>query len=473
MTPSKWGTVTLLIWVMCLVRAEPQQARAQITNSGSIVTAAELAEAIHEATPGDTITVTGGIYVGPLEIDKPLILNGVDWPVIDGQNEGTVVKLTVPDITMRGFVIKNSGQSLDQENSGVAVEASHILLENNRFENTLFGIYARHGHNSTFRNNAITSKDLEVQRRGDPIRIWYSNDVAIENNIISNGRDVVLWYSERLAVVGNEVSDGRYGLHFMYCDDAYIHDNLLIDNSVGAFMMYSRRVTIDGNTIANNRGPSGFGIGLKDMDDAVIVNNLILDNRVGTHLDTSPREVDSIGHFDGNVFAYNDIGVQMMPSIRNNHFSGNSFIENEEQVAVAGGGILKDNKWTIADQGNYWSDYAGFDAAADGLGDLPYKSEKLFEDMMGRQPELRLFLHSPAVNAIDFAAKAFPLVRPQPKLEDAQPLMSPVVPPGLPQLPQSSPLGGLWSGILLLILALIILFLPRLRFLFHTPGATR
>jgi len=190
-----------------------------------------------------------------------------------------------------------------------------------------------------------------------------------------------------------------------------------------------------------------------------------LDNRIGTHLDTSPREVDSIGEFTGNVFAYNDIGVEMMPSIRHNQFQANSFIENGEQVAVAGGGILHDNKWTIADQGNYWSDYAGYDAAADGRGDIPYKSERLFEQLMNEQPELRLFLHSPAANAVDFAAKAFPLVRPQPKLEDTQPLMSPVIPVNVPALPQPSRLGGVWSGLVLILLAAGITWLPKMRVL--------
>lgn len=436
---------------------------AQTERTGITISADELDTAVANATPGDIINIQGGTYYGHLAIDKPVTLNGIDWPVVDGQNEGTVITINAPDTTIRGFIIRNSGQSLDQENSGIAVEASDALVENNRFEGTLFGIYAKNGHNSTFRNNTITSKDLEVQRRGDPIRVWYSNDVTIENNHITNGRDVVLWYSERLTIENNQVSNGRYGLHFMYCDDAWIHNNLLMDNSVGAFMMYSRRVHIDSNTIAGNRGPSGFGIGLKDMDDAVLSNNLLLDNRVGIHLDTTPREVDSTAKYTGNVFAYNDIGVQMMPSIRNNHFTNNSFVENGEQVAVAGGGILRDNKWTVEEQGNYWSDYAGYDATADGLGDIPYKSERLFEQMMTEQPELRLFLHSPAVNAIDFAARAFPLVRPQPKLEDFQPLMNPVIPDAVPTLPQPSRFGGIWSGLILILLAAGIALLPKMR----------
>jgi nitrous oxidase accessory protein len=192
------------------------------------------------------------------------------------------------------------------------------------------------------------------------------------------------------------------------------------------------------------------------------MENLFLDNRIGAHLDTSPREVDSIGQFTGNVFAYNDIGVQMMPSVRHNEFTANSFVDNGEQVAIAGGGQLRENSWTVAEQGNYWSDYAGYDANTDGLGDFDYKSERLFEDLVQRRPDLRLFLYSPATNAIDFAAKAFPLVRPQPKLTDSHPLMSPRIPTDAPALPQAT--NSAWYGFSLLLLVIIsgLVWLPRL-----------
>lgn len=164
----------------------------------------------------------------------------------------------------------------------------------------------------------------------------------IDGNVITRGLDVLLWYSERVTVIDNEISSGRYGLDFMHCDDAHIANNRLQDNSVGVFMMYSRRVQIEHNTIVSNRGPSGYGVGSKDMDDTVLIENLLLDNRIGVHLDTSPREIDSIGHFIGNVFTYNDIGVNMMPSVRHNEFASNSFIDNQQQVAAGGGQLMVD-----------------------------------------------------------------------------------------------------------------------------------
>jgi nitrous oxidase accessory protein len=391
-----------------------------------------LEAAIRQANDGDTIVVHGGHYAGPLVVSKRLIIRGQDWPVIDGRGQGTVIKLTAPGITLSGFVIRNSGSSLEEENSAIAVDAPAAVIQDNRLEDTLFGIYLRQAANSRIRGNVIHGKDLAMPRRGDGIRVWYSNGVQIEANQVERGRDVVLWYSQHLFVRGNTVRHGRYGLHFMYCDDTRIEANRLMHNSVGAFLMYTRRLHLERNLIASNRGPSGYGIGLKDVDDAVIEQNVFLDNRVGAFVDNSPREVDSLGEFTGNVFAYNTMGVSLMPSVRRNWFSGNSFVENQAQVHVAGGGQLRQNVWTVHERGNYWSDYLGYDANGDGIGDIPYRAERLFEDLLDRYPMLQLFLHSPIVQAIDLATRAFPLVKPQSKVTDTAPLMAVTMPTALP-----------------------------------------
>ncbi|GAB4563171.1 MAG: hypothetical protein Kow0047_11800 [Anaerolineae bacterium] len=418
----------IVAWLVASLLAPA--AVAQAPAEGRVITPRgeyrDLSQALAQAEAGDEIHVYGGIYRGPVVIDRSVTLIGHDWPVIEGGGVGSVVKIVAPDVRLRGFLVRGSGDSLAQENSGIAVEAPRAAIEGNRLEDTLFGIYLRKAPQSVVRDNVIVGKDLPVPRRGDAIRVWYSNDVQIVGNDVSAGRDVVLWYSEHLLVRGNRIVQGRYGLHFMYCDDALVEGNDLSGNSVGAFLMYSRRLHLRGNRIAHNRGPSGYGIGLKDVDDALVEGNLFWDNRVGAFLDNSPREEASVGRFTGNVFLYNDIGVLFMPSVRRNIFIENSFVDNQEQVAIAGGGQLTGEVWSREGRGNYWSDYVGFDLDGDGVGDLPYRSDRLFDSLIDRHPALRLFTYSPAAQAIELAARALPLVRPQPKLIDEAPLVDPV-----------------------------------------------
>jgi nitrous oxidase accessory protein len=108
-------------------------------------------------------------------------------------------------------------------------------------------------------------------------------------------------------------------------------------------------------------------------------------------------------------------------------------MENVEQAAQ-GGGKPGENLW----QGNYWSDYTGFDADADGRGELPYRSERVFENLTDREPLLRTLIFSPAAQAIEMAGATFPIFKPQPKLEDAAPLSLPAAIPDW-AIPASAP----------------------------------
>ena len=419
-----------------------------------------LASVLEGVADGDRVRVVGGVHHGPFLVKRTIELLGEGWPVLDGGGRGTVVSLLARGTRLEGFVVRGSGTSLDEESSGVVVEAPGVVVRGNRLEEVLFGIYLRKAEGAVIEGNVIRGMDLDLPRRGDAIRVWYSDGVQIRANHVSDARDVVLWYSSDLAVVDNTVSGGRYGLHFMYCDDASIRGNRLVDNSVGAFLMYSRRLRLLDNLVAGNHGPSGYGVGLKDMDDAVVRDNLFLANRVGAYLDNSPRDAASTSVLAGNVFGANQIGVLLMPNVRRASIEGNDFLENEEQVAFGGEGTDPEaNLW----RGNHWSDYAGYDADGDGIGEIPYRAEKLFESVSDRTPALRVFVGSPATTALDFAAEAFPVVKPRPKLVDRMPHLRGVAAAGVPR-PEAYPASGSWAftGGLLALAALGIVALPRL-----------
>jgi nitrous oxidase accessory protein len=407
---------------------------------GEVRGPAALQEWISSAPPGAILRVPPGVYHGPIVIDKPLTLLGDGQAVLDGLGRGTVVHIIAPDVTVRGFVIKNSGRSLAHEDSGILVEAPRARIEENELSDVLFGIYLKNAPGSIIRANRVRGLDVPEAERGDALRLWYSSDVLIEGNQTYNARDAIIWYSARVTVRANRFQGGRYGVHLMYCKEITIESNLLSKNFVGVYAMYTQNLTLRQNLSLGHRGPSGYGIGLKDTDNAQIVENVIADNSVGAFIDNSPSESNSSVLFRRNLFAYNETAVLMFPSVRGDVFTENSFIENFEQVGIAGGGEPHGNSWTQ----NYWGDYLGYDADNDGIGDLVYKSERLFEHLIDRHPQLRLFLYSPAIQALEFAARALPIFKPQPKLTDPRPLMAPLLPTlalGRLEAHESAPVG--------------------------------
>jgi ABC-type multidrug transport system ATPase subunit len=148
-----------------------------------------------------------------------------------------------------------------------------------------------------------------------------------------------------------------------------------------------------------------------------------------------------------------------MPAVRGNTFSGNTFWENLEQMAISGGGTVPNNNWG----GNYWSDYTGYDANGDGVGDLPYRAERFFENLTDREPMLRALIYSPAAQALEFAAATFPIVKPLPKLVDNTPHLAPAPLPAIAApLPQRGHLAE--AAIILLALSLglaALVLLPK------------
>lgn len=410
------------------------------------ITVSTFADALKQAPNGATVIVNGGVHRGNFVVKKSLNLIGKNAPVLDGGGNGTVITLEATHTNLKGFVICNSGVTLSTEDAGIAVEASQCVVENNRLDDVLFGIVLRHAPKTLVRRNELHGKQLPLPRQGDPIKVWYSSGVRLEGNKVIGGRDVVLWFSRNLTVRQNSITQGRYGIHLMYCDDALIENNCLTNNAVGIYLMYSRNLRLRRNFLVHNRGPSGYGVGLKDVRHAFIAENLIAANRVGVF-----AEGATLSLFEGNLISQNDVGVLLFPSSYANTMTANSFSDNGEQVFVEGFLPPNANRW----QGNFWSDYVGYDADGNGIGDVPYKAVRWFERLTERQNTARFFAFSLAAQAVDFAASCFPIFAPQSQLVDKAPRMAPILPRFNVQRP---PISLVWiaTGIVMCLCASLL-----------------
>ncbi|MEQ8994211.1 MAG: NosD domain-containing protein, partial [Pseudomonadales bacterium] len=216
---------------------------------------------VDAAAVDSTLKPPAGRYAGPLIVDKPLIIDGGNGVTIDGGGKGSVVVLKTDGATLRSLRLVNSGNSHNDIDAAVQVRGNFNHVIDNEIVDCLFGVDLQQSEFNVVRGNRIRSKDVDLGVRGDAIRLWYSFDNRVEDNVISRSRDVVVWYSKNNIISGNRSSGGRYSLHFMYSQYNLVENNDFRGNSVGIFLMYSDSVTIRGNHISHAVGAAGVGIG--------------------------------------------------------------------------------------------------------------------------------------------------------------------------------------------------------------------
>jgi nitrous oxidase accessory protein len=380
---------------------------------------------IDAAAHGDTIFVPAGIYDGNLVIDKKLALIGRGRPVIRGDGNGSTVLLTADSCLFKGFVVERSGKMLVHEDAGILIKSNGNAVVENVLRDVLFGIYLLNADDNVIvRNQIVGRKALELGERGSGIHIWNSQHNRFIGNVITDARDgFYIQNANHTWIEENEVFGLRYGVHYMYADANVFLRNQFYDNVAGAAIMYSKDITMRHNRFVRNRGFASFGILFQDCHNSVADSNIIADNAVGVFFEASSENA-----FRHNIIAQNDVALQMFQNSERNTFTENNFIDNLNPLALVGRRTL--TYWSRNGKGNYWSAYEGYDLDHDGIGDVPMKIQNVFDYLEGQYPNLRLYLYSPASQALAAAAKAFPIIEINQEV-DEQPLMRPVEPAGL------------------------------------------
>ncbi len=373
---------------------------------------------IDKTPEGEMVPLEPGVYPGQITINKRVILDGQGVVTLDGQNRGTVIKVTANGVVLKNLTITNSGDSHDRLDAGLWVRSSRGKYLNNVIKNCLFGIDLQKAHNNEIIGNDISSKQVDLGVRGDGIRGWASHRNIFRGNKIHDSRDMVIWYSNDNIIEENEGWNNRYSLHFMFAGGNMVRKNTYHHNTVGIFLMYSRDATVEYNTIKYSLGGTGIGIGLKEADNMTIRHNSIIYCTKGFYFDLSPFQPDRYNFIKANKIAYNVTGIDFNSELTQNIFKGNALIDNLETIQVHANGVASKNLW----EGNYYSDYQGFDRDNDGYGDTPLKYDIYFETLWMDDDWMRLFYGTPVLSMVNLIARIAPVSEPRRLMVDVKPV---------------------------------------------------
>ncbi len=377
--------------------------------------ASTIRQAVELANDGDQILIRQGVYrEHDLEILKSLDFVGEPGAIIDGENRGTVFSIRADKFSLKGLTIINIGQSYTKDFAGILIHGSNqFVLENNTLESVFFGILVEKSRNGIIHNNKVSSQATSQASSGNGIHLWHCSNMTVSSNVVQGLRDGIYFeFVEKSRVFDNRSHDNlRYGLHFMFSNHNAYYDNVFRENGAGVAIMFSKFVEMYRNEFLHNWGSASYGLLLKEIYDAEIEDNRFEQNTIGISVDGSTRI-----NYKRNDFLSNGWAVKIIGACYDNVFSKNNFLNNALDLSY--NSKINSNRF----DGNFWSEYAGYDLDRDGVGDVPYRPVKLFSYIVHNTPETIILLRSLFVDIINFSEKVSPVFTPD-NLLDNNPLM--------------------------------------------------
>ena len=378
----------------------------------SIVQAVEMAE------PGEEIVVRGGTYrEGNIAIKKSIQLRGVDFPVVDGENKYEIFTIQAPGVTIEGFRLINAGKSTLKDMAAIRVDHQrHFSICGNEIQNAQFAIYLAYATDGIVEDNFLEGEAQDEISSGNGVHCWYARRLFIANNTILRHRDgIYLEFTDSSRIIGNwSEHNVRYGLHFMFSNNDVYNDNTFLNNGAGVAVMFSKKIGMYRNRFERNWGTASYALLLKEIYDADLQHNLFISNTIGILMEGATRI-----EYKNNLFLSNGWAIQMTGGCIDNHFTENAFVSNSQDMVV--NSSVNNNTF----DGNYWSEYAGYDLDRDGFGDVPHRPVKLFSYITSQTPEAIVLLRSFFVDLLNFAEKVSPVLTPANVLDNKPLLQQP------------------------------------------------
>jgi parallel beta-helix repeat protein len=260
--------------------------------------------AVNIASPDDTIIVHDGTYNENLVVNKALTIKAASKPIIDGGAAGDCISVSVNNVFISGFEIRNGYNGISGQTSG-STFSNNIIHDNLNIPGSAGVGILLWGDND---NNIVTGNEIyNNDRQG--IFIGYGDDSKISTgNVIEN--DVI--YDNGLYRYANGPDASAYGIQLWCADynliknnEIYLHDDWFaypeFDFAQGIYLCDANGNTVVGNYLHDNN----YGVGLWHPARS-IGNNYINYNNIAGNTGYGVCTFDGLPAVDGRFNWWGD-----------------------------------------------------------------------------------------------------------------------------------------------------------------------
>jgi nitrous oxidase accessory protein len=383
----------------------------------------DLQAMIDSSTEGDELFLQAGTYVGNFEVTQSISLYGKQGVKFNANGMNNALTITANNVTIKNMSLFNWGDDLTETNAAIkAKNVEHLTLENNTLQGNGFGFYLEGVRTAFIKNNDVTgNSEMRSADRGNGIHLTNVKQATVIENKVTHTRDgLYIINSQNNKLLNNHMSDLRFGIHYMYSHNNTVSGNITEDIDVGYALMSSNNLIIENNHANRARD---YGLLLNFVNTSKFTNNTMDHISPGSNVIMGDEGKalfvynSNNNHLESNTFSNSDMGIHLTAGSENNKIFNNQFVNNEIQVKYVSS---RTQEWSNDGQGNYWSNYIGWDLDRNGIGDTAFEPNDDIDKLIWKYPEAKVIMDSPAVLLLRWVQRSFPILK-SPGVKDSFP----------------------------------------------------